>query len=78
MNVDIIHDLENLIRRLSEAESQKITIDINAIDPGVDLSAESQKVDKIASETLAGIYAKQGKIEEAIKIYKLLMTSSPG
>ncbi len=78
MNVDIIHDLENLIRRLSEAENQKITIDINAIDPGVDLSAESQKVDKIASETLAGIYAKQGKIDEAIKIYKLLMTSNPG
>lgn len=77
MNVDIIHDLENLIRRLSEAENQKIVIDMNAIDDDVDLSATSQKVDKIASETLAGIYAKQGKNEEAINIYKLLMTSIP-
>lgn len=77
LNVDIIHDLENLIRRLSEAENKKITINLKDTDENVDLSVESQAVDNIASETLADIYTNQGKFDEAIKIYKLLMSSDP-
>lgn len=77
LNVDIIQDLENLIRRLSEAENKKITINSDETGENVDLSIGSQVVDNIASDTLAEIYTKQGKFDEAIKIYKLLSTSNP-
>ena len=77
LNVDIIHDLENLIRRLSEAENKKITFDTNESDNNMDLSVDSQSVDNIASETLADIYTNQGKFEEAIKMYHLLISADP-
>lgn len=74
---DFIHDLESLISRLTEAENKKITLDPNSKTPADDLSVPSQSVDDIATETLAYIYEKQGKIEEAKAMYQRLITMRP-
>ncbi len=75
--VDFIHDLESLIARLTEAESKKITLDPETSAPAEDLSVPSQSVDDIATETLAYIYEKQGKIEEAKAMYQRLIAMRP-
>ncbi len=71
-----IYDLESLITRLTEAENRKITFDPDA-PPAEDLSSTSERVDDIATETLAFIYEKQGKIEEAKSMYLRLMDLHP-
>jgi len=75
--VDFIHDLESLISRLTEAETKKITFDPESPAPAEDLSIPSQSVDDIATETLAYIYEKQGKIEEAKAMYQRLIAMRP-
>ena len=74
---DFIHDLESLITRLTEAENKKITFDPDAKEPAEDLGEHSQSVDDIATETLAYIYEKQGKIEEAKEMYQRLISMRP-
>ncbi|HKI44551.1 MAG TPA: tetratricopeptide repeat protein [Balneolales bacterium] len=74
---DFIHDLESLIARLTEAENKRITLDPDSTTPAEDLSVPSQSVDDIATETLAYIYEKQGKIEEAKSMYQRLIAMRP-
>lgn len=74
---DFIHDLESLIARLTEAESKKITLDPDSSTSSDDLSVPSQSVDDIATETLAYIYEKQGKLEEAKAMYQRLIAMRP-
>ena len=74
---DFIHDLESLITRLTEAENKKISLDPDSSAPSEDLSVPSQSVDDIATETLAYIYEKQGKLEEAKAMYQRLIAMRP-
>lgn len=77
VNTDIIHDLENLIRKLSESEHKRITINPETATEDSDLSIDSSAVDDIASDTLASIYAKQGKVDQALHLYRILSTINP-
>lgn len=77
VNLDLIHDLDSLISRLGNAKRTKIDLDMNSQVDESDLSDSSSQVDDIASETLASIYTKQGKIEEAIDVYKKLCERDP-
>lgn len=70
-----IRDLDQLITKLSSAESKRIRVQEEgkktAEDP-VDLSKRSAQVDDIVTETLALIHEKQGNYEAAINVYKQL------
>lgn len=77
VNLDLIHDLDTLINRLGDTEHSKINLDANIKTDDIDLSDSSSQVDDIASETLASIYTKQGKIEEAIDAYRKLCERNP-
>ena len=70
-----IRDLDQLISKLSEAETQRIRVPQEGIDPKKsveDLSKRSADVDDIVTETLALIHEKQGNYEAAIKVFKQL------
>ncbi|HKJ34146.1 MAG TPA: tetratricopeptide repeat protein [Balneolales bacterium] len=77
LNIDLLQDLESLIKRLTEAENKKIQINEEQQIEDTDLSLASQTIDDIASETLANIYEEQGKYKEAINIYKKLCRMMP-
>lgn len=63
-----------LAERLSNA---KMRLPDNAKEPEFKPSATYEIEGGIVSETLAKIYASQGKIPEAIKIYEILMKRNP-
>ncbi len=70
-----IKDLDQLISRLSEAETKRIRVpqaDIDAEKSVEDLSKRSADVDDIVTETLALIHEKQGNYQAAIKVFKQL------
>jgi hypothetical protein len=70
-----IRDLDQLISKLSKAETQRIRVPQEDIDPKKsveDLSKRSADVDDIVTETLALIHEKQGNYEAAIKVFKQL------
>lgn len=69
-----ILDLDNLISRLSEVDSEPISIPENEakLKPRPAKSTEQDEVDDIASETLAKIHEMQGKAEAAIRTYERL------
>lgn len=78
LKIDLLQDLDTLIKRLTEAENNRIKIDNDQQKTeNKDLSIASQSVDDIASETLAQIYKEQGENQEAIKIYKKLCEVHP-
>jgi len=70
-----ISDLDSLISKLSSVDSKKIHLDTDAVetDESPDLSEESSMVEDIVTETLAGIYEKQGNKQAALDTYKRLM-----
>lgn len=66
-------NLDALIEKLAEAESGRITPDIDKSDDiNVIFSEEPDEADDIVSETLANIHETQGKTEAAIRTYKRL------
>lgn len=74
-----IRDLDQLISKLSKAESKRIRIPENEKEvkkAAEDLSKRSAEVDDIVTETLALIHEKQGNYEAAIKVFKQLRQSN--
>jgi len=65
-------NLDDLIRRLSEVESNRIKPDDEASQKETASSAHHDDVDDIVSETLASIHERQGKTEAAIQAYRRL------
>lgn len=65
-------DLDSLIERLSEVESERIKAE-KPLEPSDDNETlSSDNVDDIVSETLAEIHEKQGKLDAAINTYQRL------
>ncbi len=69
-------DLDLLIKQLSNAENKRITISPDSKDDR-NLGEKSEKVEDIASETLALIYEKQKRYEEAIRTLEKLKQIKP-
>ena len=70
-----IRDLDQLISKLSEAETKRIRVpkeDVDAEKSTEDLSQRSADVDDIVTETLALIHEKQGNYTAAINVFKRL------
>ncbi|HEY4650004.1 MAG TPA: hypothetical protein VIG72_01265, partial [Pontibacter sp.] len=71
--LDIIDQFLKLNPRLKTMASLKLKP-----EPQEDLSLKSSKIKKgIASESLANIFLKQGKVKKAIKIYEQLILKNP-
>lgn len=70
-----IQDLDSLIAKLSSAEKKRIKPDLSDEDQP-DLSATSNQVDDIVTETLAVIHEKQGNFKGAIETFKKLRRSN--
>lgn len=68
-------DLDTLISRLTRAGSKRIKISENS--NGFNLDTESAEVEKLATPTLALIYERQGKIDEALRVYMDLIQLRP-
>ena len=69
-----ILDLDRLIEMLEAVESQRIQIPTGDEEGNdEDLSAESNEIEDIVSETLAKIHVTQGNKKEAIKMYERLI-----
>lgn len=74
-----IRDLDQLISKLSEAESRRIRVPDTSEDSDKsidDLSQRSADVDDIVTETLALIHEKQGNYKAAINVFKQLRQSN--
>ncbi|MDI6402841.1 tetratricopeptide repeat protein, partial [Balneolaceae bacterium ANBcel3] len=72
-------DLDLLIEQLSKAEKKKIELSEEEAlkeDKGNN-EAPSQSIEDIASETLAAIYEKQKRYEEALDMYGKLLKAKP-
>lgn len=70
-----IRDLDQLITKLSEAETKRIKVPDTEMDSEKsveDLSQRSADVDDIVTETLALIHEKQGNYQAAINVFKQL------
>ncbi|MGD8428664.1 MAG: hypothetical protein PVH63_13655 [Balneolaceae bacterium] len=65
-------NLDSLIQRLSEVESNRIQPKTGIQDKDVENEITTDNVDDIVSETLASIHEKQGKTDAAIRTYKRL------
>lgn len=66
-------NLDTLIERLAEVESERISISLEATEEDLDsTTVSSDDTDDIASDTLANIHEAQGKTEAAIRTYKRL------
>lgn len=75
---EISADLEKLINRLSETTGSTIQEpDESPLSEEEDLSKKTSKVQDIATQTLASIYERQGKLDEAITIYEQLKENRP-
>ncbi|MEO1022606.1 MAG: tetratricopeptide repeat protein [Bacteroidota bacterium] len=73
-------DLDHLITLLEEVESKRIRIPeliSGSEDEVTDLSADSEQVEDIMTETLAKIHAGQGRKKEAIAMFERLIESNP-
>ncbi len=72
-------DLDHLIEKLSQVESEKIKpSEGEPSGPGSTLSDGYNDVDDIVSETLATIHEAQGKTDAAIRAYKRLKKLNKG
>lgn len=75
VSLEPVLDLDQLISRLSEIDSGKISPPAESKDPETldrRIKESHPEVDSIVSETLAGIHESQGKTEAAIRTYKRL------
>lgn len=70
-------NLDSLISKLSAADTLKVQLPSHLTDVHTDLSLPAQMVGDIASETLALIYEKQGKFNEAIEALQILQKVRP-
>lgn len=79
VHADPLLDLDALIERLSSVESTRISSreGLEGDGEAPDLSEGSKDIDEIASETLAEIHKRQGKIGQAIQTYKRLIRQNP-
>lgn len=75
---EVSFDLEKLINRLSETSGSTIKEpDESPLSEEEDLSKKTTQIQDIATQTLASIYERQGKLEEAITIYEQLKINRP-
>jgi tetratricopeptide (TPR) repeat protein len=74
-NNTISLDLETLISRLTRATQKRIKIVDESSTPVFNEKAEG--VEQLATPTLALIFEKQGKYDEALTIYRKLLKSRP-
>lgn len=74
-NNEISLDLDTLISRLTRATQKRIKFDEETAPAPFNEKAEG--VEQLATPTLALIFEKQGKYEEAINVYKKLVLSRP-
>lgn len=66
-------DLDALIERLADAESEKIQLSADKLDQKKSgMASEGDQADDIVSDTLANIHETQGKTEAAIRTYERL------
>lgn len=65
-------NLDSLIQKLSEVESERISPSEGEEKTGSKMPISSDDVDDIVSETLASIHENQGKTDAAIRTYKRL------
>jgi predicted Zn-dependent protease len=72
---NLSYDLEALITRLTRAGTKRIKVSEQASE--TDLILRSDEVEALATPTLAQIYVKQGKIQEAIATYQRLCETRP-
>lgn len=73
-----IQNLDSLIEKLSSVETRAIRMDPDDEEEEKrDLSAESQKVDDIVTDTIAWIHETQGNHVQAIRIYEQLQEVWP-
>lgn len=74
-----IHDLDNLIHKLSAVEKERIRLSEENPDDGdgLNLSEEAEQVDDIVTETLAHIHEKQKNYAAAINTYVQLRRTNP-
>lgn len=71
--VDRALSLDELIERLSAADSSKITLTDHASrDSEVNFDDHTPSTESLATYTLADIYEKQGEIDRAISVYEQL------
>jgi tetratricopeptide (TPR) repeat protein len=69
-------DLDSLITNLSLAGQRKISL-VATDEPTVDLAQESAKRGQIATQTLAIVHEKQGRVKEALDVYRQLLAAKP-
>ena len=72
---DVALDLDTLISRLTRANQKRIKISDESIENK--FLDNTPEVDQLATPTLALIYEKQKKYDEAIRMYKQLMLNRP-
>lgn len=73
----LLLDLDTLIEKLSNIESNRITFDPDTpSDSQASFSKSIEETDNIVSETLAKIHEQQGKITAAINTYKKLKANN--
>ncbi len=69
--------LDELIERLSDSDAARITLSETPPDVDADLSQSPFAAEEMATETLAAIYEKQGKLDEAAVVYERLLKAHP-
>ena len=75
----ITADLEKIIHKLTEKRGAAVKDpDESPMSEDEDLSKKTSYIQDLATETLASIYHKQGKLQDAIRVYGLLKSSMPG
>lgn len=74
-----IHDLDNLINKLSAVEKERIRLseEKSSESEEINLGEEAERVDDIVTETLALIHEQQKNYTAAINTYKQLRKTAP-
>ncbi len=77
-NAQISADLEKIIHKLSEKRGTVVNNpDESPMSEEEDLSKRTSYIQDLATETLANIYQKHGKFQEAIRVYGMLKQTIP-
>lgn len=70
-------DLETLITKLTNSTTTRIKLNENDQSDESNFLTDGGEAEELATPTLAIIYEKQGKIDEAIKVYQNLIKARP-